>query len=294
MKMTHLLLALLIMIIWGLNFSITKVGLESINPLILAGIRFLLCALPAIFLVGLPRTLWRHVASYGLLFGVGVWGLVNLGISSGLSAGIASLVLQTSAFFSIAMGVWFCRESFNRVQLYGMLIAALGLASVLLIDDGSVTFDGLILVVVGAFALGAANIIIKKADTREVFNFLVWASLFAPLPLFALELLLNGTQGFTSLATQLDNAAITSILFQVYPNTLFAYWVWNTLLNQYSVSTVAPLTLLVPVFGMLGSILIFNEAITPDKVVAATLILLGLAVGLYGRWLRPTPGVINT
>lgn len=203
MKPLHIFLAVLITAIWGVNFSVIKLGLATVDPFILAGIRFSLCALPAIFFIRKPDVPWRYIIGYGLMFGIGLWGVVNLGIKAGLSAGIASLVLQFSAF--------------------------------------------------------------------------------SPIPLFALDYFLNGNTGYTSFINQVDATAVLSILFQVYPNTLFAYWIWNSLLKTYPVSTVAPLSLLVPIFGMLGSVLIFNESVPFNKILAVVLIVLGLAVGLYGQ-----------
>lgn len=202
MKARHLLLAISITAIWGVNFSVIKLGLTTVDPLILAGIRFTLCALPAIFFIPKPDVQWRYIMGYGLVFGIGLWSVVNLGIQSGLSAGIA---------------------------------------------------------------------------------FLVWSSAFSPLPLFALDYAVNGSTGYSALVNQLDYRAVLSILFQVYPNTLFGYWVWNSLLKRYPVSTVAPLSLLVPVFGLLGSVTIFNESLSVNKIVAVVLIVSGLGVGLYGQ-----------
>ncbi|WP_295471238.1 EamA family transporter [uncultured Pseudomonas sp.] len=283
MKLQHLLLAILITAIWGLNFSVIKLGLVSVDPLILAGIRFALCALPAILFIPRPNVPWRYIIGYGLVFGIGLWGVVNLGIKSGLSAGIASLVLQFSAFFTLVLGGWVFKEKLTRYQLGGIAIALCGLLSIIFIVDGSVTLAGLGLVLAGAVAWSVANIINKKARTTQVFAFLVWSSAFAPVPLFLLGYAVNGAQGYTALATQLDWRAVSSILFQVYPNTLFAYWVWNSLLKRYPVSTVAPLSLLVPLFGMLGSVLIFNETLSLTKVMAVVLIVAGLVVGLYGE-----------
>ncbi|MSE19022.1 EamA family transporter, partial [Pantoea agglomerans] len=149
------------------------------------------------------------------------------------------------------------------------------------ITDGSVTFSGMLLVLAGAVAWSIANIINKKAGTRQVFAFLVWSSAFAPIPLFLLDGLVNGSAGYHALFTQLDVKAVLSILFQVYPNTLLGYWVWNWLLKHYPVSTVAPLSLLVPGFGILGSVAIFGETVSPQKIAALLLIVAGLAVGLY-------------
>lgn len=286
MKLPHLLLAILITAIWGINFSVIKIGLSSVDPFILAGIRFTLCALPALFFIKKPDVPWRYIIGYGLVFGIGLWGLVNLGIKAGLSAGIASLLLQFSAFFTILLGSVVFKESLTRYQIAGFALACTGLLSIVFITDGSVTFAGTLLVLAGAIAWSIANIIIKRSATKQIFAFLVWSSAFSPIPLFLLDWLVNGSNGYTALVSHVDYRAVLSILFQVYPNTLFGYWVWNSLLKQYPISTVAPLSLLVPVFGILGSMAIFGEAISSLKILALLLIISGLVVGLYGYRLR--------
>ncbi|UYV59708.1 EamA family transporter (plasmid) [Pantoea dispersa] len=286
MKLSHLLLAIGITAIWGINFSVIKLGLHAIDPFILAGLRFTLCAIPALFFIKKPDVPWRYLIGYGLVFGIGLWGLVNLGIKTGLSAGIASLVLQVSAFFTLLLGSYVFKEQLSRYQIAGFVLACSGLMSIVFITDGSVTFAGLLLVLAGAIAWSIANIIMKKAGTKQVFAFLVWSSAFSPLPLFLLDGLINGSAGYSALISHMDTRAILSILFQVYPNTLLGYWIWNSLLKLYPVSTVAPLSLLVPVFGILGSMMIFGEAISPMKIVALVLIITGLAVGLYGQRIK--------
>ncbi|MFV8798704.1 EamA family transporter [Yersinia sp. LJYL362] len=283
MKLTDFFIALLITAIWGVNFSIIKLGLITADPLILAGIRFTLCALPAVFFIKKPDTSWRYIIGYGLLFGIGLWGIVNLSIKAGVSAGIASLVLQFGAFFTMVLGAFLFHENLSKYQYTGIIVALLGLTSIIFISDGSVTFIGLALVLCGAVVWGLVSIIIKKSNTRQVFSFLVWSSLFSPIPLFILSYLFNGPSGFTELAIHFNSTTLFSILFQVYPNTLFAYWVWNSLLTQYPVSVVAPLSLLVPIFGMLGSVMIFNESIPSGKVIAMVFIISGLIIGLYGK-----------
>ncbi|MEX5410188.1 EamA family transporter [Atlantibacter hermannii] len=286
MKLPHLLLAVLITAIWGINFSVIKLGLHAVDPFILAGLRFTLCALPALLFIKKPDVPWRYLIAYGLVFGMGLWGLVNLGIKTGLSAGIASLVLQFSAFFTLIAGSWLFKEPLSRYQLAGFALAGAGLLSIFFITDGSVTFPGMTLVLAAAMAWSIANVMIKKTGTKQVFAFLVWSSAFSPIPLFLLDWLVNGPGGYRSLISHMDARALFSILFQVYPNTLFGYWVWNSLIKRYPVSTVAPLSLLVPVFGILGSVMIFGETVPAMKIVALTLIITGLAVGLYGQRLQ--------
>ncbi|CUW33255.1 MULTISPECIES: EamA family transporter [Streptomyces] len=289
MKKQHILIAIAVTAIWGLNFSIIKIGLKSVDPFILAGIRFALCALPAVFFLKRPQVPWRHTIGYGLVFGVGLWGMVNLGIKAGLSSGIASLVLQFSAFLTILLGAVVFRESLSRFQYLGIAVALTGLFSITFVTDGTVTLAGIALVLFGAVSWSIANVILKKAAPKDTLAFIVWSSLFSPIPLFLLDLAVNGTTGYTDLPDQIGWAAILSILFQAYPNTVLGYAVWNWLLREYPVSTVAPLSLLVPVFGVLGSMLIFNEPLPPLKLLAGALIVTGLVIGLYGKRLAQSP-----
>jgi O-acetylserine/cysteine efflux transporter len=282
-KAKDLFLALLVTAIWGANFSVIKLGLASVDPFILAGLRFTLCALPAVFLVRRPKVSVGYLASYGLLFGVGLWGVVNLGIQAGLSAGIASLLLQFSAFFTILLGSFVFKESISKYQYIGIVVALFGLVSIITITDGSATLLGVVLVIVGALSWSAANIIIKQSGTTDVLAFLIWSSLFSPIPLFAIAFLQHGALGYVETFSRFNWTAIFSILFQVGPTTLFGYWIWNVLLKKYPVSAVAPLSLLVPIFGMFGSMLIFGEHIGLAKVLATAFIVLGLAIGLYGK-----------
>jgi O-acetylserine/cysteine efflux transporter len=282
-KAKDLFLAILVTAIWGANFSVIKLGLTSVDPFILAGLRFTLCAVPAVFFVRRPNVSIGYLASYGLLFGVGLWGVVNLGIQAGLSAGIASLVLQFSAFFTILLGSVVFKESISKYQYIGIVVALFGLASIITITDGSATLLGVVLVIVGALSWSSANIIIKKSGTKDVLAFLIWSSLFSPIPLFAMAFLQHGAAGYVATFSRFNWTAIFSILFQVYPTTLFGYGIWNMLLKKYPVSAVAPLSLLVPIFGMFGSMLIFGEHIGLSKVLATGFIVLGLAIGLYGK-----------
>ncbi|WP_046157548.1 EamA family transporter [Chromobacterium vaccinii] len=286
MKLSHFFLAIFVMAIWGVNFSVIKIGLSSVDPFVLAGLRFALCALPAVFFIKRPSVPLKYMALYGLIFGVGLWGVVNVGIQVGISAGIASLILQFSAFFTMLLGAWVFKERLSPYQIYGMGIALLGLALIIAVTDGSVTYAGVVLVVLGAASWSVANVLVKKIAVRQIFEFLVWSSLFSPIPLFLISYFEHGWVGYVRLFNHFDGKALFSILFQVYPTTLFGYWVWNSLLKKYPVSTVAPLSLMVPIFGMLGSIAIFGETVGAVKLAAMVFILLGLIVGLYGHRVR--------
>jgi len=283
MKQNDLILTIFVTFIWGVNFSVIKLGLISLDPFILAGMRFLLCALPLVFFIKKPEVPMKYIITYGLLFGVGLWGMVSLGIYFGISAGMASLVLQMSAFFTVILASIILNENIDITKKLAFVVALLGLTLIISVTDGSVTSLGLILVLVGAVSMSFTNIIVKKIGNKNLFSFMVWASLFSPVPLFILAFLTQGEVVFTNFFENLDNTAIFSILFQVYPTTLFGYWIWNKLLHKYPVSSVAPLSLLVPIFGLAGSYFIFGETIGFIKILASFLIILALLINTYGQ-----------
>jgi len=282
MQKKDFLLAVFITFVWGINFSIIKLGLLSLNPFMLAGLRFSLCAIPLIFFIKKPNVPMVYIVSYGLIFGVGLWGMVSLGIYFGISAGVASLVLQLGAFFTVILGAIVLHEKIQWYKKLGFATALVGIAFIISITDGTVTYLGLFFVLVGAVSWGVVNVIVKKAGTKEVFAFLIYSSIFSPIPLFVLAYFTQGESVFVNFFENLDGKAIFSILFQVYPTTLMGYWVWNSLLHKYPASSVAPLSLLVPIFGLLGSYLVFNEPIGDLKIIACVLIVSGLIINTFG------------
>jgi len=283
MNFKDFLLGVLITFIWGLNFSVIKLGLISLDPFMLTAFRFMLCAFPLVFFIKKPDIKMSYMISYGLFFGVGLWGMVTLGIYFGISAGVASLVLQSSVFFTIIFGALILNEKINNFKKFGFIFALLGLGLIISLTDGSVTIIGIIFILIGSISWSIANILVKKSGVKEVFSFIIWSSLFSPIPLFILAYLTQGSIVYIDFFEDLDYIAVFSILFQVYPTTLIGYWVWNLLLIKYPVSSVAPLALLVPIFGLLGSYFIFNEEIGTLKILACIFIMLGLVVNVFGQ-----------
>lgn len=283
MRIQDLLVGLAVMCLWGLNFSVIKLGVDQIDPLVLTTLRFTLATLPAVFFVSRPDVAWRYLMAYGVVFGVGVWGMVTWSIEAGISAGMAGLLMQLSLVFSLIIGVWWLKERLTLAKGIGAILALSGLLLSMQLTDGSVSSLGLVLVLVGALSWSLTGLIVKQSGTRQVFAFSVWGMLFAPIPLLIVAITSHGIEVVTSLPDQLNGKVWFSVLFQAYPTTLLGYWLWNRLIVAYPLSTVAPLTLLVPVFGLLGSAVFYGETIGDLKVLACALILAGLFVGQWQR-----------
>ncbi len=283
MSFKDFFLTIFITLIWGVNFSIVKIGIDSLDPFILAGLRFTLCALPFVFFIKRPNVEFKYLLGYGLCFGVGLWGLAYLGIYFGMSAGLTPLVLQMGTFSSIIFTVILLNEGFTLDKKIGFILSLLGVIAIIFVTDGSVTIIGLVLTLFASLFLGATNVIVKMAKTKDIFSFLVFSSIFAPIPLFLLAFFTSGSEVYLNFFTNLNSIAIFSILFQVYPATLFGYWAYNKLIHKYDVSTIAPFGLLVPIFGLLGSHLLLDEQIGIIKIVACSLIIFGLSVSNFGN-----------
>ncbi|WP_075533566.1 EamA family transporter [Moritella viscosa] len=281
----HLIIIVAVTCLWGFNFSVIKAGVDNQDPFILAGLRFTFAAFPAILFVRKPDVDWRYIALYGITFGVGVWGMMSMSIYMGLSAGITSLTLEFSAFISVLMGFFFLKEHINMSLKIGLALSLLGLVFIANITDGSVTSIGLILALIGAFSFSSISLMVKKIDINDMFAFIAWSCLFAPLPLFAMAYVVNGVNLYSEL-TILNLTSFGSILFQAYPTTLLGYWIWNKMLTKYPLSMMSSFKLLVPIFALIGSVIFYDEQLGMNKIIAFSLIITGVVIPLVAPFIK--------
>jgi len=276
----HLLLALAIVAVWGTNFVVIRIGLDHFAPLQFAALRFGFAALPWAFLVRRPQVSWRALAAYGLLIGVGQFGLLFLAMRADISPGLASLVIQMQAFFTVALAAGLLRERVRSYQWAALAVAAAGLGLIALEGHGSATPKGLTLVLLGALSWAGSNLIVKRAGRVNMLAFVVWSSLFAAPPLLLLSFVAEGPAAFLTGLKSANLVAWAAVLWQSAGNTLFGFGAWSWLLARHPAAAVAPMSLLVPVFGMAASALLLSEPMPPWKLIATGLILAGLALNV--------------
>lgn len=278
MQRKDLMLAILVAIIWGSNYSITELGLKSIDPFLLTGLRFLLSAVPFCFFVRKPNVDIKYIGAYGIIFGVGLWGLANFALFTGLTAGVASLLLQFSAFFTVVLCAIFLQEKIKPYQYIGLSLSLLGLVLIIGCTIGQFRPISLVLILLSAFSWSICNIIIKKCKPDKVMSFIIWSGLFSAPPLFMIVLYNDGLRPFLDLPHLLTWKPIFSILFQAYITTLFGYYVWNVLMKKYAAVKIAPVSLLIPLSALVTSHYMFNEEITMQKLLAMFITMLGIYI----------------
>lgn len=280
LPLRHLLLALIVVAIWGSNFVVIKLALGELPPLLFATMRFCFAVLPAIAFLPRPAVAWRNLASYGVLIGVGQFGVLYLAMRTQISPGLASLVIQTQVFFTIVLAMRLTHERLQLHQWLGLLLAASGLVVISSHTDGSTTALGLLMVLGAALAWALANMVGKQAGRVNMLAYMVWSSAFAVPPLLLLSLLFEGPQQIASSVQHLSWQAWSAVLWQSWGNTLFGYGIWGWLLARHAAATIVPIALLVPVFGMSAAAWLLGETMPAWKLVAAALVLSGLAVNL--------------
>lgn len=282
MPASHFLLALLVVIIWGINFLFVKLGLEEISPFLLCALRFILASLPAVFFIKPPAIPCRVIITYGLVMFALQFSLLFSGMHVGMTSGMASLLMQTQVFFSMFFASILLKQHSNVWQILGALISFAGIGLVALHFDNTISLPGFVLILAAAATWGIGNLIIKKSDDINMISVVVWGSLVASFPMLLLALIIEGPSSFSDAWFHLSWTGATALLYIVYISTWIGYGTWNWLLGHYPVGMIVPFTLLVPVIGIASSVLILDEPLEPWKIAACLLVIGGLCINLLG------------
>ena len=263
MPTRHVLLAVVVATLWGLNFLAIHASLEHFPPLFLVALRFGVVAVPTILLVPRPAVPTRWLVGYGLGFGTVQFFGLYLGMAAGFPAGLASLVLQASAPFTVLLGALLLRERLTPGRLVGVGVAVAGLAVVGLSRAQATSWIPFLLVVLGALGWALGNLASRLAAPPEPLHLTLWMSVVPPLPMLALSLAVEGPGTIVeSLATSFSAAAVPAwvgLAYTVLLGTVVGSGIWVWLMARHPAGVVAPFSMLVPVVGILAAWVALGE-----------------------------------
>jgi O-acetylserine/cysteine efflux transporter len=287
MLLRHRLLALLVAVCWGVNFPATALALEHFPPLFLVALRFSIIAIPTLIFIPRPKVPFRWLLGVGLGIGTMQFAFLYLGMAAGMPAGLASIVLQASAPFTVIIaGIWL-RERISTRQAVGIAIAVLGLAAIAFHRSQVAALLPVLLTLCGALGWAIGNVSTRKAQAPNALHLTLWMSVIPPLPMLAIALAVEGPARIgDSLATAFTLEALPAVLGLLYVvviATIVGYGIWNGLLKRYPSSTVAPFSMLVPVVGVLASWVAFGELIDLTEMLAGAAVVAGVLVASYQR-----------
>lgn len=277
MPILHIFYALFVVACWGTNFTMIKLSMGELTPLMSAALRFFLAAVPLIFFIPKPTVPWGKLVAYALMMGTALYALLNLALNMGLSASLASLVLQVQALFTIIIAVFVFKDIPRAAQIVGMTIALAGIGIIAYGHGLSGDFWPLMLILIAAVCWAIANNVTKSLGNIPMLSYSVWGNFIASIPLFVLSVVFEG--GFSVFEPVFSPSLVTalSVAFMAYPATLVGFFLWSYLISKHSAATIAPFSLLVPIAGMTSGVLILGEHMQVVDIVGGVFVLIGLA-----------------
>ncbi|MFG0772588.1 EamA family transporter [Vibrio plantisponsor] len=282
-------LALAIVLVWGVNFVVIKVGLQGMPPLLLAGLRFAFVALPAIFFIKRPQVPLKWLVAYGLTINFLQFSLLFWALKVGMAAGLASLLLQAQAFITLGFGVLLLKE---KVRIHNMIAVSVAGAGIYLLaaaqghDSTSLTLFTLVLII-GAAAFWALGNIVNKVIMQRypvpTMSLIVWSALVPMVSFFISSYVIEGPELIVESLVNIEWHNVFSIVYLSLLATILGYGGWSYLLRRYETSMVAPLSLLVPVFGLLSAWILLGESLSIYQIIGVIVIAMGLVINVFGK-----------
>lgn len=290
MSVKDMLLALCVVVAWGVNFVVIKLGLQGMPPFLLAGLRFTLVAFPALFFVRRPPIPLRWLVVYGMTISFGQFAFLFLAIKLGMPAGLASLVLQAQAFFTLLLGALLLAEKLRWNHIVGIIIATLGMFMLATAGmegqtSAGITLTTMMLTLSAALSWGLGNItnkIIMRNRSVPIMSLVVWSALVPIIPFFACSLLFDGQAAIVNSLLNIGLQTVLALFYLAFVATIIGYAIWGNLLSRYETWRVAPLSLLVPVVGIITAALVLDEHLSGQQMLGAVVIIVGLLVNVFG------------
>ena len=260
----------------------TRIGLDELSAPQLAAARFLIAAVPALVLVR-PRVPWSTFIAVGLTLFAGQFLLQFFGIAGGMPPGLAAIVVQTQALFTIVFAATALGERPTARETVGLLLGLAGLVAIALTVGADLTLVGFVFTLGSAISWAIGNLLLKRLPPMPTLPLMVWLSLVPPIPALGLSLALDGPGASVRAMAALSWRAVAAVLYLGGVATVVAYAIWGDLLRRYPAAAVAPFALLVPFVAAAGSMLVFGERFGPVRLLGMVLVLFGLGVIVVPR-----------
>jgi O-acetylserine/cysteine efflux transporter len=291
------LLAMFVAVLWGLNFLAIHAMLGHFPPLFAGALRFLVIAVPTVLFVPRPKVNLRWLIGYGLGFGTVQFAFLFIALNVGMPTGLASLVLQASAPFTVLLGGVFLRERLSTRQLIGVLLAVAGMALIAWHRAEHAALLPVLLTLFGALGWAAGNICARQARPDNPLHLTLWMSVVPPIPMFALSLIFEGPaaegHSLATLGSTNGWIGLAGFAYVVLIGTVVGSGLWTTLMRRNPAGVVAPFSLLVPVVGMSASFLLLDERPALVEILAGLVIVGGVLLGSGTSRQRSTGAVAS-
>lgn len=280
MKPAHIALSLLIAAIWGLNFTVTRFGLDHFTPFCFVGWRLLLGALPVLFLPR-PAASWKALAGMGVFLFGGQFVFLFFALKAGLPPGLTSVLVQLQGPLTFVLAAFFLKERATPGQWAALVVALVGVVLIARTVDGQAGILAIAIASLSALSWATGNLFLREARGASILAATAWASLIPAGPFLLASLVTDGWAATLTPVLAPSWQGWLVLIYTVVPVMWLGYWIWGTLLRTYPAAKVGPVSLLVPCFALVFSSLLTGETIGGLRLVAVAIVLGGVALGLF-------------
>ena len=274
-----IVLALVVVVAWRSNFTAMRLALDELPPLLFVGLRFAIL-LPLMLVLPRPAG-WLPIIAIGTFINMGQFGFLFSAMEADVTAGLASLLLQSQSPLTIVLAAVFFHERVSRVQVAGIALAVAGLAVIGAASGGNVTLMGLGLVLCGSLSWACGNLVLRRLPGVDMTALFVWAALVPPLPMLAAAFAFETPDPFGVIAA-LSLQGWLAVGYVAGISTLLGFSIWGALLSRHPAALVTPFALLIPVVGLSVAAVVLGETITGVEALACAVILAGIALCVLG------------
>ena len=280
MKPIHIALSLLIAATWGLNFTVIRFGLDEFTPFSFAAFRFILGALPVLF-IPKPAASWKALAGMGLFPFAGQFVFLFFAMQAGLPPGLSSVLVQLQGPLTLVLAALFLKERATAAQWGGLAVAMAGVVLIAHSVEGSAPIFAVAIALLSALSWATGNLFLRETRGASVFAVTVWASLIPPIPLLLAGFATDGVTATLAPILAPTWRGSLVLFYTVVPVMWLGYWIWGTLLRTYPAAKAGPVSLLVPCCALVFSSLLTGETIGGLRLIAVAIVLGGVALGIF-------------
>lgn len=279
MRPLHIAAALLIAATWGLNFTVIRFGLDEMTPFAFAGWRFVIGALPALFLPR-PNISWKALAGIGVFLFTGQFVFLFFAMQAGLPPGLSSVLVQLQGPLTVVLAALFLRERATTGQWLGLGVALIGVLVIARSVEGKASVLAVGIALLSALSWATGNLFLREARGTSVIAVTAWASLLPPLPLLLAGALTDGIDRTLAPVLAPTWQVWLVLLYSVVLAMWLGYWIWGTLLRTYPAAKVGPISLLVPCCALTFASQLVGEPVGGLRLIGVIIVLGGVALGV--------------
>lgn len=275
-----ILVILGVMILWGLNFAVAKVGLQQLPPILFMALRFLLVAVLLLPFAKRPRGQWGAIFAIAITLGLLHFSFMFTGLKT-LDAATAAIAIQLQVPFASLLAAIFFKDQLGWRRAAGMAFAFIGVAVIAGEPRLGGQYLALTFVITAACIWSIANVQIKRLEAIDGVTLNAWMAVFATPLLAVASLLLE--EGQVAALQAADFWALFAVVYQAIAVVLIGYGAWYWLMRRYEMNQIMPATLLVPVVGVFSGVVFLGESLTVNLIAGGLMTIAGVATIILRR-----------